>query len=69
MSGDTRKVPHFVTEGEGGGRRLFLHCSMCEARMREIGQEERIAVDRPYYCADCQVDIGVAAHRHGSKLH
>ena len=69
MSGDTRQAPRFVKEGKGPNARIFLHCSMCEARMRKIDPEERIAVDHPYYCADCQVDIGLAAHRPGGALH
>lgn len=69
MADDPRKAPRFIVEGSPPHQRLFLHCSLCEARMREIGQTERIAIDRPYYCADCQVDIGLASHPGSVRRH
>lgn len=70
MSQDSRATPAFriepATPAElkpGQKPRVFLHCSMCDARLIEIAYNQRIAVDRAYHCVECQIDLGLEAHR------
>lgn len=49
--------PRFKVEGRRDSARVFLHCSICDARIREIAEEELVDCARGYYCKEC--DPGV----------
>ncbi len=51
--------PKFRTEGTRDKPRVFLQCSNCEKDIREIGMTDQIAVDRAYYCNDCDPKVVV----------
>lgn len=51
----TDTSPNFKVTKENGRARVFIHCSNleCEALVREMKPHESIAVNRCYYCEDC----------------
>ena len=48
--------PRFEVEGKGRKARVFLHCSFCNTRIREIGRDEELPVNRSYLCKACDPD-------------
>lgn len=39
--------------------RVWLHCSSCNARIREMQPNESIRVDRAWFCEKCEPGIEV----------
>ena len=62
-----QRRPKFQYEGTGEDRRLFLLCSECEARIREIDMEDRINLRFGHYCKNC--DPGIVLLNPGTAIH
>ncbi len=58
MSGDGATMVHFdVNDG-----RPVLLCSVCGMQLKQLKLDDRISVDRGYYCVGRQIDQGLAAN-------
>ena len=62
-----QRRPQFRYEGTGADRRLFLHCSECLKRIREIALEDRINLSYGHYCRKC--DPGIVLINPGAPIH
>ena len=70
MAEQVDTAPHFQIEDWEGNRiepgqkyrgdvHVFLHCTMCEERIREVGVDERVSVNRAYFCEACDPGVVV----------
>ena len=50
-------APRFKVEGTRENPRVFLHCSVCDARIREMKPKESIPVKRAYYCPEHESNV------------
>lgn len=39
--------------------KVFLHCSFCDKRLKRMGPRQKVAINRGYFCVDCQIDVGL----------
>ena len=61
-------VPRFDVEKKKGGRKVvWLECSYCHKRIRQLPRYGYIRVDRGYYCDEC--DPGVEVPNPSAKVH
>ena len=58
MSGDGATMAHFDVKD---GKPVLL-CSVCRTQLKQMKLEDRISIDRGYYCVGCQIDIGLVAN-------
>ena len=53
MNTGLKRTPVFKTKGQPPDVRLFLHCSQCDAEMREVADDEAVDVRVAHYCKQC----------------
>ena len=54
---DTENAPRFKVEGTRENARVFLHCNVCDARIKEIFPKETVSVTRAYYCPEHEDNV------------
>ena len=51
--------PRFDVEGEGRKAKVWLLCSYCRKRIRQLRRWESIRIDRGWYCEECDPGVVV----------
>ena len=53
-----RNIARFITRGSKRSPRVYLTCSLCDARLHRIHPEQQVRVDRGYLCRSCRQKEG-----------
>ena len=63
------RYPRFVVEDrDTDNPHVYIHCSVCDRRIRELGRDETVRVDILHLCDNCDPGVDVPNVRHSIQL-